>query len=317
MNGFDQDLWNESKAHGDIPTGHKWTPDNDILIPWSRVCKTFERDDVLKRHPGWVKTLSRCSIFDLTNHPLDTFLDRDGTDMPPLQDEPLPFPEITMIFGWQVIVLRNFWTAEGQQFGAEMAYFRCPFKEVPKTYMVTGTATVAVNLSAPPGVPQSTVTDAEITDVVNGKPRTTDDLGVTTRAYRDGESGCATREELHEYSVQQFAIALAGLYYINRPNTYIVENNPKKTAKPKKGKIPRIHSRPKYILLEKEAIHKRYLDSQPSGRKSPVPHLRRGHYRTLTDKRYKDSGRQVWVRATHIKGNDVEWRDGDRYYKVI
>ncbi|KKK48905.1 hypothetical protein LCGC14_3140470, partial [marine sediment metagenome] len=74
---------------------------------------------------------------------------------------------------------------------------------------------------------------------------------------------------------------------------------------------------PRYILLDKTAIKSRYADSAPSGRASPLPHLRRGHYRTLMAERFKRPGCRIWVRATHIKGNDVEWREGDRHYKVI
>lgn len=45
--------------------------------------------------------------------------------------------------------------------------------------------------------------------------------------------------------------------------------------------------------------------------------LRRGHYRTLSAPIYKVPGQRVWVRATHVQGNTVEWREGDRFYKVI
>ncbi len=51
-------------------------------------------------------------------------------------------------------------------------------------------------------------------------------------------------------------------------------------------------------------------------RASPMPHLRRGHYRRLRDDGTGEK-RRVWVRASHVGGKCVEWRDGDVTYKVV
>jgi hypothetical protein len=121
---------------------------------------------------------------------------------------------------------------------------------------------------------------------------------------------------------RHFETALHALHWINKPDHYTVEVSPalpKKRKKRKKGRIARLHERPRYILLTKSEVTEAWRCAHHVGtHSSPMPHLRRGHYKTLRAARYgENQGKRIWVRATHVNGKCVEWRDGDVRYKVM
>lgn len=123
-----------------------------------------------------------------------------------------------------------------------------------------------------------------------------------------------------EHVRSSFYLALQLVNWINHPDHFTVEaaGSSSKRRK-KKARIRRLGERPRHILLTKHQIadewHRVHHGSTHA---SPLPHLRRGHYKTLRSERYKEKrGQRIWVRATHVNGACVEWRDGDVTYKVL
>lgn len=119
-----------------------------------------------------------------------------------------------------------------------------------------------------------------------------------------------------------FRLAFAEVRWINKADHYTVEvgSRPPGRKKNKNGpKIRRMHERPRFIVMTKNEIAETWHRHHNGGeRSSPMPHLRRGHYKTLRADRYgENKGKRIWVRATHVNGQCVEWRDGDVRYKVI
>jgi hypothetical protein len=130
------------------------------------------------------------------------------------------------------------------------------------------------------------------------------------------------RDELMAGSVRWFVLAFQEIRWINKADHYTVQVDAallKRRGKRKKSRISRMHERPRYIVLTRAEIAERWHRVHRGGtHASPMPHLRRGHYRTLRAARYGDSkGKRLWIRATHVNGKCVEWRDGDVTYKVI
>jgi len=127
------------------------------------------------------------------------------------------------------------------------------------------------------------------------------------------------RETLHD----AFYLALQEVNWINHPDHFTVqvtspdtENGPRKHKK--KRRVRRLAERARHIVLTKGEIGAAWRRAHQGGTHAPpIPHLRRGHYRTLTASRFKEKqGQTIWVRATHVAGHCVEWRDGDVRYKV-
>lgn len=117
-----------------------------------------------------------------------------------------------------------------------------------------------------------------------------------------------------------FQTALRQVNWINKPDHYTVEigpSAPPRKRKKKGDRATRLGDRTRHIVLTKHEIAEAWHRVHRGGtHASPLPHLRRGHYRTLLSDRYKQK-RRVWVRATHVNGQCVEWRDGDVRYKVV
>jgi len=310
-----------SKNIGDEPfeedtSNREWMNDDGewaggkTLMPWSEVCRLFDHKNVRLRHPGWEATMSECAIFDLSR--VSDSQMRDSLDSNSFHETPMPFPSIAICMGLLTIVARDVWLDEEKiEMGGEILCFVRPHPDMPEMANVVSSTLKWV----PKGDSLSTTVESvSQTDCINGSPSyIVDDVLHAlsdTRQLMGWEQRCGIAEAL-------FLLFATALSYVNAPENFVVKDSPRKLGKTKKGKTKRQHSRPRYIVLDKKAIHTRYLDSQPSGRKPTVPHLRRGHYRTLTAARYKEPGHRVWVRATHVKGNEVEWREGDRFYKVL
>lgn len=120
-----------------------------------------------------------------------------------------------------------------------------------------------------------------------------------------------------------FYLGLQEVNWINHPNhfTLEVQEDPgsRKKKKAKKGRIRRMGERPRHVILKRSEIENRWRKAHQGGTHAPpIPHLRRGHYRTLRSDRWGDKqGQRIWVRASHVGGECVEWRDGDVHYKVL
>lgn len=121
-----------------------------------------------------------------------------------------------------------------------------------------------------------------------------------------------------------FYLGLQEVNWINHPNHFTVRScaaSPKrKPKKRQKGtRVRRLRERERYIVLTKQEITEEWRRIHQGGTHAPpIPHLRRGHYKILRAARFKEKkGQRVWVRATHVNGHCVEWRDGDVRYKVL
>jgi hypothetical protein len=115
-----------------------------------------------------------------------------------------------------------------------------------------------------------------------------------------------------------FLIAVKNIQWINHPDRYIVEQAatepPRKRAK---GRMQRLAEKSRHIVLKHDEIRKRWAKAQGT-HASPMPHLRRGHFKNLQHERFKEArGRIIWVRPTHVKGKCIEWRQDGKYYKVL
>jgi hypothetical protein len=282
-------------------------------MTWKQLCVSFKHKRTVKRHHGWKAVLQRCGMFDMRGvadglvH--DDYLDRMETggsvNLPPL-----PFPEVAIVNDWRTIVMSSFVTDEEQSFiGGDLLALGVPFNEHRRDYWEIVSGNVMVDLSGDEAVHDCT--EVCRTYVLAEEPLDYEDL---VRRDIHAENKSSDDDVLHD----MFFDAIKFLIYIDAPTRFMVAETPKKLPKPKNDEIARLTQRRRYIVLDKQAIVKRYLESQPSGRRSPMPHLRRGHYRTLVSDRYRTTkGQRVWVRATHVAGNTVEWREGDRFYKVI
>jgi hypothetical protein len=122
---------------------------------------------------------------------------------------------------------------------------------------------------------------------------------------------------------EAFYLGLQEVNWINHPDHFTVEigaqEPPRKTKKSKGPRVRRLAERARHIILKKSDITTRWKKAHQGGTHAPpIPHLRRGHYKTLRAERFKEKrGKRIWVRASHVGGECVEWRDGDVRYKVI
>jgi len=127
-------------------------------------------------------------------------------------------------------------------------------------------------------------------------------------------------EETSELVEVMFLCGLLTATWINRPKHYIVEHGPEVVRKDKgknSDRLPRLGERSRYILLDHEDVRRRWTGAHGE-HGSPMPHLRRGHFKTLRAERYGDNrGKVIWVSPCHVNGACVEWRQGDVRYKVI
>jgi hypothetical protein len=111
--------------------------------------------------------------------------------------------------------------------------------------------------------------------------------------------------------------------WINQPDLYVVRVEPpvepKKKRKPQAKKMRRYSEREHFILLDKTQLTEAWHRTHQGGtHASPLPHLRRGHYKTLRAEKWKENrGKIIWVRATHVGGEVVEWRQGNTVYRVV
>ncbi len=124
-------------------------------------------------------------------------------------------------------------------------------------------------------------------------------------------------EYLESYS-EMVSQAYLTIGSIALPSKFIFETRPSNPPKKKKGKTPRLSERPTYTMLEPGKIRK-ILKSESevvqSDRSSPIPHDRRGHWRTLRSEIFKNKqGQQVWINPVWIGCSEAQV--GNKIYKV-
>jgi hypothetical protein len=150
------------------------------------------------------------------------------------------------------------------------------------------------------------------------KPEAREQLAELVAAVREKERVC--REQIDEYTRAGFTLSLFAIAWINQPKHYIVEHGPESLRKPSKKKetrTPRLGERSRHIIVGHDDVRRRWAESHGS-HASPMPHLRRGHFKTLRAERFKEKrGKVIWVSPCHVNGACVEWREGAVAYKVV
>lgn len=286
-------------------------------LSWRRICHLFDQEKVARRHLGWKNVLHRCAVFDFSAHEFEGLSDSVSvSDGAAELLSPLPFPQIAVLNDWQFMACDSFWLSEdNEMLGTNLLAVVTPFNDYRQEYEIVVSGYVEIQLPPAPEEATAEHSGLRYTPLIHGNPTWINPRTEETRALRLNET--SPQGDPGEMLTGMVWNLIRFLLYINDESRFVVRQSARKTGKPKKGRIPRAYQRPVYIVLDKETIKTRYLHSQPSGRCSPMPHLRRGHYRTLVADCYKNPGRRVWIRATHVKGNEVEWREGERRYKVI
>lgn len=130
-------------------------------------------------------------------------------------------------------------------------------------------------------------------------------------------------DAIRDATLKITATSVQCIAWINQPNLYTVQVSPtvelSKKRKPQEKKLRRYAEREHYIMLDKDEIADAWHQTHRGGtHASPLPHLRRGHYKTLRAEKWKENrGKIIWVRATHVGGEVVEWRQGNTTYRVV
>lgn len=122
-----------------------------------------------------------------------------------------------------------------------------------------------------------------------------------------------------EAATRNAVAALEEIMFFNTPDRFIVERSPDVPLKSGKrpNEIIRSPHRPHYIMLRPQEIRERLgIGDEPvHDRKSPTPHARRRHYRTLKADRFVNAqGKTVVVSASWVGPSEGEYKG--RTYKV-
>jgi hypothetical protein len=141
------------------------------------------------------------------------------------------------------------------------------------------------------------------------------------------EEGCLKAEDLElkaDYyrissngAVRNYVTAMEEVAFFNQPSKFVFESSPVKERKEKAGRVLRSGDRPLFTILDPAEIRTKLgLPAlTESGRKSPVAHERRRHYRTLRADRFKEAkGKTIVVPASWIGPSEAVV--GSRRYKV-
>lgn len=108
--------------------------------------------------------------------------------------------------------------------------------------------------------------------------------------------------------------------WINQPAHYITRVHDTHPPDNKKWSPLRreLSRKPRYVVLKPDEIKERWLRAHPGQHASPVPHLRRGHYATLSHERYRHlKGQRIWVRACAVKGHAAQWQEQGKVYEIL
>lgn len=122
-----------------------------------------------------------------------------------------------------------------------------------------------------------------------------------------------------EAATRNAIAALEEVMWFNTPDRFVVERSPDTPLKPGKrpNEILRSPHRPHYIMLRPEEIRAKLgLGEEPvHDRKSPTPHTRRRHYRTLKADRFVNTkGKTVVVSASWVGPSEGVYKG--RNYRV-
>lgn len=130
-----------------------------------------------------------------------------------------------------------------------------------------------------------------------------------------------TESNAHESALINAVAALEEVMHFNSPDRFVVERSADTTRKPGAKGLPEIRrspERPHYIMLRPDEIRTRLgiKDEVVHDRRSPTPHARRRHYRTLRSDRFTNkAGQVVIVKASWVGPTEGEFKG--RHYKVM
>lgn len=276
---------------------------------WAHIARYFEDLRVQKIHPAWHERLCTGALFDV-DVPRDRMIESINRDQDiETQFSPLPYPVSIFATDEFVAVVANM-TIEMSETSVEWA---CDLLYTFYPYGDDQDRAVAQAVYVLSGSVRG--------GFVGDEPWFVQEDATAVSGGSGGKYSAEMTSLLQERSQMRisdtFANVMTVLVYINAPQRFIIEEKPQRIPKVRRGQVPRIKQRSRYIVLDKSAIKTRYLAARAPSDRSPMPHLRRGHYRILQNPRFKSKGSRVWVRATHVKGNVVEWREGGRFYKVL
>jgi hypothetical protein len=132
-------------------------------------------------------------------------------------------------------------------------------------------------------------------------------------------------EDLIKEANNQVNTAVEQLLYTLVPSTFVVREETPHTRKREgrgypPGVAPRIIDRPIHTVLMPDEVREiQHQRGEAQGtHASPVPHKRRGHSRVLRHERFKQRGKQIFVRDTLINcrpGDIIQVRK--RFYHVV
>lgn len=257
------------------------------LWPW--LCRLFDDTRFAKTHPGWREVAQKCALFDLRDAGDITNEPRIESAEEFAQLHAPPFPLCGFLYGDVCLLIRNpVVEAAGDNIscGAEVFGMLRMWNE----------RMLKDGRECDPLV-------TKICAFVSGTAHVRADEGQvfpTARSYSIGpkynsrlakEKPEKAEEIFSEFGTDTcLGVLLHCLRYINAPQHFVVRDAPAKVRRAKGNTIPRLGQRPRYILLDKQTIGVRYRAAErAAGRQSPVPHLRRGHYRTLTAERFGEN----------------------------
>lgn len=125
-------------------------------------------------------------------------------------------------------------------------------------------------------------------------------------------------QETFRGTIGNVITAIEELMLANRdPQLFVFEQTPLRSREPKKGRILRSPDRPRYVMLQPEAIRKIMGLQIPAegGQGGRQPHERRRHWRTLQSERFTHKrGERILVEACGV--GPAETVVGKTHYRV-